>query len=482
MSQWGAYGYAQHGWTYDRILAHYYTGTALGPGEIRTLRVLVGSARAVKLSSTVAWTVTDAGGTKVALDPGTLVLRPSLVLQGGPPLLPPLTFASAQPLAVGAAAYRGRLVVSTDGKVVQVVDVVGLEQYLKGVVPMEMPSNWPAEALKAQAVAARSYALANLNPGRNFDLYGDARDQVYGGVASEAPTTNAASDATRGRVVLYDGKVADAMFFSTSGGRTASALEAIGTDVPYLVPVADPYDAGSPVHDWGPVLVDAAAVAKRLKLTAPIAGVEVADGQSGRVDSLTFTAADDSQTTLGANRARAVLGLRSTWFTPTLLELTSDRKAMTYGGAVSLTGRARGVDTLALEAKTAGSPDWSTVGNLALGADGSFSTIVRPEQSTQYRLAWGGVHAAVAKISVAPRIDAAQGPAGVTGTERPGVPNAPVQLQQQAGAAWTTIASTTTDAAGAWSFAAPLSSGAYRVRCAPGHGLAAGVSTTLLVQ
>ena len=115
-----------------------------------------------------------------------------------------------------------------------------------------MPSNWPAEALKAQAVAARSYALANLTKGRAFDLYGDTRSQVYGGIAAESPAASAAVDATKGQVVLYDGKVADTLFFSTSGGRTVSALEATGDAVPYLVSVADPYDTLSPLPRLGP--------------------------------------------------------------------------------------------------------------------------------------------------------------------------------------------------------------------------------------
>src|SRR5262249_29383027 len=148
--------------------------------------------------------------------------------------------------------YPGRLTVSNDKKVVQVVDRLALETYLKGVVPAEMPSSWPSESLKAQAIAARSYALANLTKGRAFDLYGDTRDQGYGGTKVANAATDAAVDATKGEVVLYNGKVADTLFFSTSGGRTASAAESLGIAVPYLVPVADPYDTASPYHDWGP--------------------------------------------------------------------------------------------------------------------------------------------------------------------------------------------------------------------------------------
>ena len=482
MSQWGAYGYAKHGWTYDRILAHYYTGTTLGQAKVATVRVQLVSATKTTLSSAVPWTVTDATGRHATLDPGALVLKGTPALAAQPALQPPFTFTAAQPLSVDGTPYRGKLVVSGDGKLVQVIDSVGLEQYVKGVVPAEMPSNWAPEALKAQAVAARSYALANLAKGRAFDLYGDSRSQVYGGVKVESPSSSAAVDATKGQVVLYNGKIADTLFFSTSGGRTASALEATGIAVPYLVPVSDPYDTLSPYHDWGPVVLDAAKVAKTLKLSAPIADVQATPGPSGRIKTVTVVSSNDSQVTLTGNQVRTALDLRSTWFTPALLQLLPAAKTMTYGGAIALTGLAHGVDALSLESKSAALPDWTPAGDLMLGPDGSFATIVRPQVTTQYRLVWGTVRAGLAKIAVAPRVDASTSASAVTGSIRPVLAGSTVELQQQSGTAWTTVASTVTDASGAWSFAGTEPAGSYRVRCAPGQGLAAGVSATLLVQ
>jgi stage II sporulation protein D len=482
MSQWGAYGYAKHGWTFDRILAHYYTGTTLGPARVSTVRVLLASAKTATIESTAAWTVVDSAGTKVALDPGALVLKAKqLTIAGHPELQPPLTFAGKQPLLVGKVAYRGKLNVSSDGKLVQVIDTVGLESYLKGVVPAEMPSSWPAEALKAQAVAARSYALANVTTGRAFDLYGDTRSQVFGGVKAENAATSAAVDATKGQVVLYQGKVANTLFFSTSGGRTASALESTGLNVPYLVPVADPYDSASPYHDWGPVLLDAAVVAKQFKLASPIADLQTTTGPSGRVKSLTVVSNDDSQVTMTGNQVRGALELRSTWFTPALLQLLPKSKTMSYGGALSLTGRARGADQVSLEAKPFGL-DWAPVGDLLLDGDGAFSTIVHPQTGTQYRLVWGDVRAGLAKIAVAVRVDATVLQGVATGTTKPAVAAAPVQLQWSAdgATAWETVATTTTDDTGGFSLSAPSpeTAGGYRVRVAPGHGLAPGLSKT----
>jgi stage II sporulation protein D len=479
LSQWGAYGYAKRGWTFDRILGHYYSGTTLGPAKVSTVRVLLASAKKTTIESPAAWTVSDAAGEKVVLDPGVLVLKPKLAVAGHPELQPPFTFVGKQPLIVDSVVYRGKLSASSDGKLVQVIDTIGLEAYLKGVVPAEMPSAWSPEALKAQAIAARSYALANVTTGRAFDLYGDTRSQVYGGVKLENAATSAAVDATKGQVVLYKGKVANTLFFSTSGGRTASAAESTGTPVPYLVPVADPYDTLSPYHDWGPVLFDAAAVAKQLKLAAPIADLQTTTGPSGRVKSLTVVSDDESAVTATGNQVRSALELRSTWFSPALLQLLPKAKTMTYGGALSLTGRARGVDAVSLEAKPFGF-DWSPAGELLLDANGAFSTIVRPQVATQYRLVWGEVRVGLAKIAVAVRVDATITGGNAAGMTKPPVANAPAQLQwsEDGTTGWQSLATSTTDVSGAFAMQGSATTGFYRVRVAPGRGLAPGLSKT----
>jgi stage II sporulation protein D len=480
MSQWGAYGYAKHGWTYDRILGHYYPATILGPAPVATVRVLLAQETKATLSSDGPWTVT-AGGAKTRLDPGPLALGAKLAI-GGKAAGGPLTFASKRPISIDGHPYRGTVVVQTDGKLLTLVDKVGLEAYVKGVVPAEMPSNWAPEAVKAQAVAARSYALANVAKGRPFDLYGDTRSQVYGGVAVETPASNAAVDATKGQVVLYNGKVADTLFFSTSGGRTASALESTGIAVPYLISVVDPYDTLSPYHDWGPVLLDARAVAKQLKLAAAITDVAVTNGASARAKSVVFTAADETQAKISGNQARAFFGLRSTWFAPALLSLAPAAKSMTYGGATSLGGVVRGADGVTIESRPASGGAWTSAASVTAGSDGSFALLVKPQVSTWYRLAWGDARAGLAKIAVAARVTATASVSGIQGTVRPVVAGAPVELQlKQPDATWATVSSTATDAAASWSFSGSLAAGTYRVRVSPGHGVAAGVSTPVTV-
>jgi len=476
LSQWGAYGYALHGLDADRILAHYYPGTTLGTLPARTVRVLLRRGKRVTLTSISPWRAVDAAGTTVRLEPGTTTLGAASKLDGKTMVMP-VTFAASAPLQVDGALYRGKIVVSRTARTFDAVDVAGLEAYVKGVVAAEVPSNWPAAALQAQAVAARSYALANLRKGGDFDVYDDTRDQVYGGVAAETPETNAAVDATRGRVVLYGGTVADTLFFSTSGGRTASAADVLGTPIPYLVSVADPYDTASPYHDWGPVLFDAAKAAAKLKVQAPLAGVTATPGASGRVQTLTVTGADDSASTFTGAQVRAALDLRSTWFTPSLYALGPSATTITYGGAASLNGAVQDAGAASLEAKPFGK-DWAAAGPVAPAAGGSFSTIVKPQVRTSYRLASGRVRAGLATVLVAPRVDATISSPGAQGTVHPAVVGAAVQLQRSSGGAWTTVSSTATDATGAFSFGGPLAPGEYRVRCAPGGGLQPGLSAT----
>jgi hypothetical protein len=228
------------------------------------------------------------------------------------------------------------------------------------------------------------------------------------------------------------------------------------------------------------MLMDAAMVAKRLKLASPLADIQRVTGASGRVTSLTLVSDDESQVTVTGSQARKALGLRSTWFTPALLRLVAAAKTMTYGGAVSLTGLVHGADGVSLEAKPYGL-DWAPAGAPLVGSDGSFATIVHPQVATQYRLAWGNVRVGLASIAVAVRVDATIAKGAATGATKPAVATAAVQLQWSSTGTggWQTVATATTDATGAFSLAAAApETGVYRVRVAPGHGLAPGLSKT----
>lgn len=262
MSQYGANGYAQHGFGYRDILAHYYTGTQLNhaSGSVRVLLQPVDPYIRVRGATRAGAKKLKPATTYVAKRSGSvIVLRTShrkLVGRFTSPLVlkrtgHPLRLLGPAINGVRDGLYRGAVEVTTALGGVSAVNVLGLDPYAQGVVPGEMPSSWQPEALKVQAVAARSYALATRKSGA-FDFYPDTRSQVYRGMSAERPSTNAAVSATAGDVLTYDGVPAVTYFFSTSGGHTENIENVFLGSAPehYLRGVDDPYDNGSPYHRW----------------------------------------------------------------------------------------------------------------------------------------------------------------------------------------------------------------------------------------
>ena len=406
MSQWGAYGQASEGKSYADILAYYYRGTELGQASVTKVRVLVAAGRKqLVLSSRAPFRVRDAAGVVFDLPAGTLTLRPELVvpIDGIPaPLLGPLTFlpASGSRLSLGPAEYRGELRVLSDGVKLQAVNVLRLEAYLLGVVPREMPSRWPLEALKAQAVAARTYALAKLVQGESFDLYADGRSQVYGGVGAEAPGTTQAVRETSGQVVLYEGSVATTLFFSSSGGRTARAIDVFGLDLPYLDSVPDPWDEASPHHVWQPQLLTAKQIATAFKLSAPVVDVQVGPTAYDRVGLLTLATKAGDIVEVSPIEFRRRLALRSTAFRLGVLRLGRSAASIAPGARIRLTGVARDVQDAVLE-RLGADGLWAPVARLVLQQDGTFTTVLRPKETSRYRLVASGLAGPALTVKVA---------------------------------------------------------------------------------
>lgn len=397
MSQWGAYGQALEGRTHEEILAVYYPGTTLEQMTPRSVRVLV-APRAKKLlvRSTAPYRILEAGGASYELPPGEVVLDPGLLLDVdgvSVPLASPVAILPGRgaPLGLGAKTYRGRLTVTSDGSKLQAVNVVGLELYLQGVVPGEMPKSWPAAALQAQAIAARTYALVSLVKSRPYDLYPDVRSQVYYGAAAESTATTAAVRATRGQVLMFDGKPAQTLYFSSSGGRTRSAVDVYGNDFPYLQAVDDPWDAvpENPNYLWQPVTWSAKKLASALKLGSPVADAVTTLGGDGRPTTVTFTTVRGKQRTVSARAIRTLLGLRSTSFRLGVLRLAQPPPAVA-GDSVPLEGVARDVEGPTLE-RLGLDGVWTRARKLAPRPDGNFRVVVRPATTTTYRLAGGGV-------------------------------------------------------------------------------------------
>ena len=152
-------------------------------------------------------------------------------------------------ITIGNNKYYGDIYIKQVDSKLQIVNFVDIEKYLLGVVPYEMPSSFPLEALKAQTVIARSYAQTNINrKKKDFDLYDDTRSQVYSGIPkSRLSNVEKAIKETKGEVITYNGRVIDALFHSYSGGYTASAKEVYGNDIEYLKPVEDIYSKGVPM-------------------------------------------------------------------------------------------------------------------------------------------------------------------------------------------------------------------------------------------
>ncbi len=486
MSQWGAYGFARNGHSYAEILAHYYSGTELGRTPVGRVRVLLVEGRqALAVGSRAPFTVRDGSGATHELPAGTYRFGPDLRVAEGLELAPPLVFtASSAPLALDGRRYRGTLEVSVEKNRLRAINPVGLEQYLFGVVPGEVPSGWPAEALKAQAVVARSYAIAGRRSGGAFDLYADVRSQVYKGLDGEASATTAAVQATRGEVVLHEGKVATTYFFSTSGGKTADVTEAWSGSkpVPYLVSVPDPYDSASPVHTWGPVAVPAGKLRKALELRAAPVDVRIRTGPSGRATELVFTLANGARVAVPGPDARFALGLRSTWVRLGVLALRPAASGpVTFGTKTRLSGRVRGVGKVVLQRRGIGGT-WEQVAELKPAENGTFALPpFKPAATASYRLAAGRVASAPLRVAVAPRVGLQAGAGLLRGTARPVLPGATVVVQRQEGARWVQAGSAVLDDRGAFVVALDLVPGTYRARLAPGRGFAAGLSRTLSV-
>lgn len=340
MSQYGAEGAARAGLTYREIAEFYYPGTTWGraAGRISVLIsadtsddvvVLARSRLSVRdLGTGERWTLPDNGARRwrlVAAAGGSTAVAYQTgawhrwrVLAGDAEF-----YAAGEPVSLvtpsGTRAYRGRLRAASPTRGSQArdtVNVLTLENYLRGVVPLEMPALWSRAAVRAQSVAARTYAgYERAHPrAAHYQICDTTSCQVYGGYAAEHPAANDAIDATVGDTLLVGGTPAFTQFSSSSGGWTSAG------SVPYLTAREDPYDgwAGNPVHTWSVVFTD-----NLIEARYPAIGnlqriiVRSRDGNGdwgGRVGSLTLVGGRGSVTVSG-DTLRSTLGLRSTWFT-----------------------------------------------------------------------------------------------------------------------------------------------------------------------
>jgi stage II sporulation protein D len=314
MNQYGARGRALAGQSSTEILAHYYQGATLGSIPLDTLirvRVLNG----FKASST----------------------RP-LVLYGRRAAW---RFEGSDTYDT----YRGalRIGLKTTAPLASATNELKLERYLRGVVPAEMPSTWPVEALRAQAIAARSYAARRLRPGESYyDVPDDSSSQVYLGVLGEKPATTAVIDATPGVVLKSGSSIANTLFHSTGGGATehnenvyvSATGKKVAGPVSYLRGSLDRREDGTAFDDAAPYATWKTKTYTRTQLSTwfgsdsrtrvgTLTALDLSNrGVSGRLISVTLVGSLGTKTVSGnvfrevfnANRPAGDPSMRSTLF------------------------------------------------------------------------------------------------------------------------------------------------------------------------
>lgn len=226
-------------------------------------------------------------------------------------------------LKIGDKAYRDFVYFIIENDEISVINYVELNNYLYGVVPREMPASFPMDALKAQAIASRTYTLHNINKHKSqgYNLCDTDHCQVYGGVDGEHERTNTAVDETKGMVITYNGSIIDASYHSNSGGYTEDAKDVWGNSVPYLKAVNDEFSKGSPNSNWSVMLTKDELVAKLRNSginIGDIVDLEIIETSStGRVSKLKIKG-DFGEEVLSGSRARQIFGtsdLKTTWFT-----------------------------------------------------------------------------------------------------------------------------------------------------------------------
>lgn len=236
-----------------------------------------------------------------------------------------LSAENPNPIKIGTAklnSFRGEVeFLRKTGSDMTIINVLPLEEYLYGVVPNEIGAAIPEEALKAQAVAARTYAYASINKhaADGFNLCASTDCQVYKGYASENQLSNKAIDETRDMVVTYNGKLAETLFFSSSGGKTEKAANVWGFDIPYLQSVADEYEAGTSYnYNWN-VKFTIDEISQKLKSynLGTVTGIEITKySEAGRpVEIIVKGTLKPEGVTFSKDKCRTFLGLPSQWYT-----------------------------------------------------------------------------------------------------------------------------------------------------------------------
>lgn len=321
LSQWGAEERAAAGQTFGEILSFYYPGTELRMIPDSNVRVWLAARPSLQIGSRSPFSVRDARGRVLQLPGGLYPVAGNGRVGSTQLRLPVVVSPGSAPVQLGGTKYHGTLRVSFVAGKLEAINTLPLDDYIVDVVSSECPGYWRQDALRAQAVASRSYALTSTRPQASFDLYPDDRSQNYHGMVNEFRSAVAAVAATKHEVLFYNGRPVKAYFSASNGGRTSGVENIWDTEaLPYFVSRTDSFDAKSPDRNWGPVTLSM----DRLRTTftglpARIVNVTIVRNEADRASTVTFVGSDGSQVAIDGYSFQQRLGLRSTYLslTPT---------------------------------------------------------------------------------------------------------------------------------------------------------------------
>ncbi len=323
------------------LLFVFIPASGAGASEPMVRVALIEGGQRASISSSGPWTIYNSGGQTI-LDvhagfPVEFKVANGMVeVEGhGSVASPVIVRSHTTYLELGGRPYRGDLRVEVVGDGLLVINVVPMESYLYGVVPREMPGSWPTEALRSQAVAARTYAMRAMinNQWARYDVVSTTLSQVYGGVRDESENPTAAVDATRGQILTHGGQPILAAYHASSGGHTENVENVWSLPLSYLTGVPDT-DQGSPFYSW-----QATFTLEGLKSYFDRAGLSVGEvygvdldpvrGVSGRVIRVTVRGSERDRT-MSSDLFRRTIGLRSTLFELTVSEGTGQASSLRH--------------------------------------------------------------------------------------------------------------------------------------------------------
>jgi len=245
-------------------------------------------------------------------------------------------------ISLNGRHYRGDLRLEPVGAGYVVTNMLPLEEYLYSVVGSEMPSGWELEALKAQAVAARTYALRQVDPDADFDICDSTACQAYRGTQSETPSVREAVEATRGVIATYEGELIDAVYSANMGGQTAASEDVWSNYVPYLRSVESPFDNlalesgwAADDYEWDLALTPSQLLADLRHRGYDLTSVEgvsvIADDGRGRATAVEIRGRP-GDLTIYRDEIRYALGVKSTIFDVATADESQERIVVSFPG------------------------------------------------------------------------------------------------------------------------------------------------------